>query len=108
MAKRDFEKFYREFGMRVHSTLMSTRVFPVRELCKDAVMHSLGVPDSYFPDGSNIFFQNQKTKILLKNITALLPENKTAGKVPVNHLNLTLEWLKNNKAFQNFNKSIVD
>ncbi len=103
-----FDRFYRDKGVRTYSQLSTPRLWPIRELPKDSVVHFLGGESEKFPDPSGIYVQFAKRKILLRNVLDLLPENNSQGKKLFNYKNEITKFVAKNNFFINFIKPLSD
>ncbi len=104
----EFDRFYREKGMRTYAMLNTTRVWPIRDLPLNSVVHFLSEDENLFPDISSIYLKTTSKRVLLKNVLELLPENHSQSKIMFQPMNKVLEFIKANPNFINFLKPLSE
>ena len=103
-----FDRFFRERGLRFSNGLMTTKVWPVRQLPRDSVLHHLDLSTGPFPDPSYPFIALSERRVLLQNFHTLPEGHHSTGRKIVQLQNLVSDFVRRNKKFVNFLKDIVD
>lgn len=101
-----FERFYQMYGIRTYMGLAAPKIFPIRELPKNSVVHFLTDDEQEFPDTSSILLKSNSRRVLLKNCLELTKQNHSLGKLTTSVQNKVFLFLQSNKQFVNFLKPL--
>lgn len=103
-----FDKFYHLYGVRGYINLTTPKIWPIRELPKNSVIHCLTDDDKEFPDSSSILLKSNPRRVLLKNFTVLSEDNHSVGKITISVQNKVFDFIQKEKQFLLFPKPLTE